>query len=122
MIIGVDFDGTVVEHDYPYVGSAVPGALDLLRELDKNHLLILFTMRSGDGLQDAVDYFNDNGISLYGVNENPTQQEWTSSPKVYCHLYIDDAALGCPLVNSKEHRPYVDWSKVRELLEEIGVL
>lgn len=52
-----------------------------------------------DGLQDAIDWFKKYDIPLFGVNEkkNPTQKDWTSSPKPYAHIYIDDAALGVPL-------------------------
>jgi hypothetical protein len=51
------------------------------------------------------------------VGENPTQKEWTSSPKCYAHIYIDDAALGCPLVKGENgERDYVDWTAVEKLL------
>ena len=59
-------------------------------------------------------HFKENEIPLYGIQTNPEQSSWTSSPKAFCHLYIDDAALGCPLVS--EHRDFVDWVKVREML------
>lgn len=118
MIIGIDFDGTCVTHDYPNVGKDI-GAVPILKELSElGHQFVLNTMRSGKELQDAVDWFNSNGIPLYGVNENPTQKQWTTSPKVYAHLYIDDAALGCPLKINRElsNRPFVDWEQVSWLL------
>ena len=52
---------------------------------------------SNDTLQDAIDWFKENGIPLWGINENPNQKEWTSSPKIYANIYIDDTALGIPL-------------------------
>lgn len=129
MYICVDIDGTVVKHTSPLsVDRPVPGALDVLRELvDAGHKLIPFTMRSNKGgknyLTEAVDYLEDNGIELFGIQKNPTQWSWTSSPKAYGHIYIDDAALGCPLLqDNKETRPYVDWVKIREMLVEKGVL
>lgn len=120
MIIGIDFDGTCVTHDYPEVGKDI-GAVSVLKELVSNgHQFVLNTMRSGKELQDAVDWFNSNGIPLYGVNENPTQKQWTTSPKVYAHLYIDDAALGCPLKidENLSNRPFVDWEVISFLLFE----
>lgn len=115
MEICIDFDGTCVTHEYPNVGVSI-GAEEVLRDLVKaGHKLILFTMRSGEKLNDAVNWFKENEIELYGINENPTQKEWTQSPKAYGQLYIDDAALGVPLVIN-EDRPYVDWQKVRSLL------
>lgn len=124
MIIGIDFDGTCVTHDYPRIGKEI-GAIEVLKRLvEAGHKLILNTMRSGKELQDAIDWFNENGIELYGVNENPTQKRWTQSPKVYAHLYIDDAALGCPLrMNSDlSERPFVDWEVVSFLLEDNAII
>lgn len=130
MIFGIDFDGTVVTHEFPDVGTEVPGAADVLRELvAAGHQLILWTMRSdgrpeGDFLAPAVDWFAERGIPLLGVNRNPTQYRWTGSPKAYAHCYIDDAALGCPLIHPDDgkSRPYVDWNLVREYLVGLGAI
>lgn len=112
MEIAIDFDGTCVTHDYPNVGTDI-GAVPVLKQLVKDgHELILYTMRSGKELDDAVNWFKKNEIPLYGIQQNPTQKSWTNSPKCYAQLYIDDAALGCPLVLSTNKRPYVDWEKV----------
>lgn len=114
MIIAVDFDGTCVTHEFPEVGGDI-GAVPVLKRLtDEGHKLILWTMRSGPTLTDATDWFAENGIPLYGVQRNPSQDEWTSSPKAYAQLYIDDAALGCPLVFPCGERPYVDWEAVEQ--------
>lgn len=123
MYIAIDFDGTCVTHDYPRIGKDIGSVTVLKRLVEAGHKLILNTMRSGKELQDAIDWFNENGIELYGANENPTQKRWTQSPKVYAHLYIDDAALGCPLrMNSNlSDRPFVDWEGVSFLLEDNGI-
>lgn len=117
MIIALDFDGTVVTHEYPYVGDDI-GAVPVLKELiAAGHQLILFTMRSGKLLDDALAWFERNGIELYAVNENPEQKSWTSSAKVHANIYIDDCALGCPIrFEDGVRRPFVDWQKVREIL------
>lgn len=119
MIIAIDFDGTCVTHDYPKVGKDI-GAVKVLRKLtDNGHKLILFTMRSGEELDDAVNWFKENDIPLFGINENPEQKSWTSSPKPYAHLYIDDAGLGVPLMTceSLSTRPFVWWEKVEEMFD-----
>jgi len=116
MKIAIDFDGTCVTHEYPYIGKDI-GAVPALKMLvSKGHLLILNTMRSGEELQDAVNWFEKNDVPLYGINKDPEQEKWTSSPKVYANLYIDDAALGCPLRIDKtlSDRPFVDWEKVKK--------
>lgn len=139
MIIAVDFDGTCVTHEFPLVGRNI-GAEKVLKELtDNGHQLILFTMRAnrpengetndpdildltGNFLDDAVEWFNKHNIPLYGIQVNPTQHSWTTSPKCYAHLFIDDASLGIPLVKGIHNRPYVDWYKTRELLVNEGLL
>jgi hypothetical protein len=130
MDIAIDFDGTCVTHEFPNIGLDI-GAAPVLKELVKNgHRLILFTMRSdrlqeslcdnpeiedvyGTFLTDAIKWFQKNDIPLYGIQKNP-QQGWTTSPKAYAHLYIDDAALGCPLRYDAtlSKRPFVDWLAV----------
>lgn len=117
MIIAVDFDGTCVKHRYPMVGEDVDGAVSVLKELvRKGHKIILYTMRSGDTLDDAISWFIDNDIGLWGINRNPGQYGWSSSPKVFANLYIDDAALGIPLIEPEDDRDYVDWNRVRDIL------
>ena len=125
MYICIDFDGTVVDHRYPYVGEPVPLAIAWLqRWAELGAKLILFTMRSDgedgqDLLQDAVQYFADNDIPLFGINHNPDQSSWTTSPKAYGNLYIDDAAFGCPLVHPATfNKPCVNWRKVGPEVEK----
>ena len=109
MIIAIDFDGTCVKHAYPRIGEDI-GAIPVLKQLVKDgHQLVLNTMRSGELLGEAVKWFNDNGIKLSGANHTPGQATWTTSPKVYAQLYIDDAALGCPTIMDDNDRVYVDW-------------
>lgn len=80
--------------------------------------------QGGKYLSEAVQWFMDNNIPLFGINENPEQHTWTLSPKPYCHIYIDDAALGCPLkydVNLS-NRPFVDWMEVENTLIKRGLI
>ena len=121
-IIGIVFDGTIVEHNYPEIGNPVPGALETMKVLiQQGHKIILWTMRSGETLHAAVEYLKAAGIELHGVNMNP-DQHWSTSPKAYCHVYIDDAALGCPLERLPNQRPRVYWPTVRRILEHRGLL
>ena len=129
-IIGIDFDGTCVTHEFPRIGKDIGAAPVLKKLINAGHRIILFTMRSnienpvssdgeiisegGNYLTDAVNWFKKNDILLWGVNKNPGQVTWTTSPKPYCHVYIDDSALGCPLKYNryKSDHPYVDWFAV----------
>jgi hypothetical protein len=118
MQIAVDFDGTCVTHDYPRVGKDI-GAVPVLKRLvEEGHQLILWTMRSGKELKDAIEWFKNNGIELYGIQENPNQKSWTNSPKAYAQLYIDDAALGspCKMDLSLSNREFIDWKEVEIMI------
>jgi len=129
MDIVIDFDGTCVTHDFPAIGREI-GATTVLRELcDAGHRLILFTIRSNDKkknnrtLDDALEWFKERNIPLFGVQTHPEQRSWTLSPKAYGDIYIDDAALGCPLITPEtDERPYVDWKTIRKMLKEKNVL
>lgn len=140
MEICIDFDGTCVTHEFPKVGKDI-GAVSVLKKIvEAGHKIILFTMRSdieevtsneygihkqsGNYLTDAINWFKENNIPLYGINTNPTQQEWTKSPKAYGQLYIDDAALGCPLIFNAEisTRPFADWPLIEKMLTEQGII
>lgn len=160
----IDFDGTCTTHEFPAVGKDI-GAVPVLKRLvDSGHKLILWTMRAdqqpkkvaedfgtsykGQFLTEAVNWFIINDIPLYGIQKNPTQWTWTKSPKCYAEVYIDDAALGCPLkqddllfkkdkfmelygyspflspIQSDGYcrysvaKPYVDWVRVQNILED----
>lgn len=114
-IIGIDFDGTCVTDLFPYVGDNI-GAASVLRKLADKNLLILYTVRDGKYLQDAVDWFRYNHINLYSVNYNP--EPVSSSPKLYCDYYIDDRNIGTPLTD----KGYVDWDKMLVLLRQNNLL
>lgn len=110
----------------------VPSRENLVSDIKKDFMVSAMEFGYGktkpaklpsDGLQDAIDWFKKHDIPLFGVNENPTQKDWTSSPKPYAHIYIDDAALGVPLKHDfLSERPYVDWDIVRYYLHVKNVL
>lgn len=122
MTVCVDFDGTMVRHKYPAIGEEIPGAVDTIKKLMKDgNQIILWTMRSGAQLQEAVNWCHLKGIQLFNVNNNPNQLVWTTSPKCYAQLYIDDSALGCPLMKDGED-VFVDWRIVQSYLYAAGFL
>ena len=131
MFIAIDFDGTLVDHRFPDIGEPVPGAIEWCKRFQEaGAKLILWTMRSdgqadGDVLSQAVQFCLDSGLEFDFVNEHP--QDWTTSPKAYAHVYIDDAAYGCPLRRNPKAggRSYVDWDVVGPdvlvMIERAGV-
>lgn len=103
MIIAVDFDGTIVEHRYPQIGRERPFAVATLRQMqqdDPDLKLILWTVREGELLQQAVDWCAQRGLTFYAVNSNypeelpsPTAAD-QACRKVVADIYIDDRNLG----------------------------
>ena len=124
MVIAINFDRTCVTNEYPNVGKDIGAVPVLKRIVEKGHRIILYTMRDNERLKDAKQWFESNNIPLWGVNNNPAQERWSSSPEIYAHLYIDDAALGVPLkLNKKISNTYfVDWEKVENFLRENGII
>lgn len=138
--ICIDFDGTCTTHEFPHIGKDIGAQRVLKRLTDEGHRLILFTMRSdidnpkstctkiinkgGKYLSDAIKWFEDNDIPLHGIQSNPDQKNWTHSPKAYGHIYIDDSALGTPLVNMPNFsgKPFVDWHIIEKMLVDRRVL
>jgi len=97
MIIAVDFDGTIVEHAYPKIGRPIPFAIDVLKKLqqEEHHLLILWTVREGKFLDEAVNYCAKNGIDFYAVNKNYPEEEDGDYPrKLTADIFIDDKNIG----------------------------
>ena len=118
MKIAIDFDGTIVEHEFPKIGKPVPGAFEWMKKFQEAGAdLILWTMRSdgqdvGNVLTEAVEFCREKGIEFFGINTNPEQKSWTDSPKAYAQCFIDDHAFNCPLIQPESGRAYVDWQVV----------
>lgn len=98
MTIAVDFDGTIVEHEYPKIGKPIPFAIDVLKKLqyEEHHMLILWTVREGTLLDEAVEYCKNKGLEFYAVNKNFPEEtlEPGISRKIVADIYIDDRNLG----------------------------
>lgn len=98
MVIAVDFDGTIVTHEYPKIGREIPFSIDTLKLLQKEtqHQFILWTVREGDELKEAVEYCRSKGLEFYAVNSNfPEETAKDKQPrKLKADLFIDDRNLG----------------------------
>ncbi len=96
MVIAVDFDGTIVEHEYPAIGKPIPFAIETLLQLQKDgHKLILWTVREESLLLEAIDYCAERGLYFYAVNANyPGEEKGKAARKLGADLFIDDRNLG----------------------------
>lgn len=112
MIIAIDFDGTIVEHRYPQIGPEKPFAIQTLKMLIQDrHKLILWTVREGKLLQEAVDWCRERGVEFYAVNrdypeEKPEDEGF--SRKLKADLFIDDRNLG----------GLPDWGNIYRMITE----
>jgi hypothetical protein len=132
MLISVDFDGTCVSHEFPHIGKNIGAEIVLKALSDAGHDIICMTMRSPkdkerwniETIKEAKKWFKDNNIKLYAFNDNPSQESWSDSRKIYAHTYIDDQFLGCPLCYNMLYgnRVFVDWYAVSGYLNMQGAL
>lgn len=112
MVIAVDFDGTIVEHRYPHIGKEIPFAIDTLKRLqEKHHLLILWTVREGELLEEAVEYCRKRGLEFYAVNANHPDEAPKDNPSCSCRklkadMFIDDRNVGA----------LPDWGAIYEMV------
>jgi len=120
-VVAVDFDGTLVKFEYPDIGEEVPHAFEYLDRFAAVGIkIILWTCRGSQSkLQEAVQYLFENDVPLHGINDNNAQKLWSDSAKAHAHIYIDDAALGCPLIHGCHSRPYVDWNRAGQYVLEM---
>lgn len=98
MIIAVDFDGTIVTHEYPKIGKEIPFAIATLKKIQQEgrHQLILWTVRQGKELEEALEFCKKRGLEFYAVNSNfpEEQEEHACARKLAADLFIDDRNLG----------------------------
>lgn len=95
--IAVDFDGTIVEDEYPKIGRPIIFAFDTLKKLQNNgHRLILWTYRKGPALDAAVNFCKDNGLVFYAINSSFPEEEFdiSHSRKINADIFIDDRNIG----------------------------
>ena len=97
LTIAIDFDGTIVEDDYPKIGRAKLFAFETLKKLqEKGHRLILWTYRNGKMLNEAIAFCKENGIVFYAVNKSFPEEEFDPnySRKINADIFIDDRNIG----------------------------
>ena len=113
MIIAVDFDGTIVEHRYPAIGREIPFAIETLKKLaNERHRLILWTVREGKLLEDAVNFCRERGLEFYAVNRDYPAEEKNKnnhfSRKLKADVWIDDRNVG----------GLPDWGTIYEMIHD----
>ncbi|MCF0184010.1 MAG: hypothetical protein HUK01_06720 [Bacteroidaceae bacterium] len=114
MTIAVDFDGTIVRHAFPDIGKPVPFAIRTLLQLqEEGHRLILWSVREGKLLEDAVAYCREQGLEFYAVNQNypeekPREASSQACRKLSVDMFIDDRNVG----------GLPDWGLIYKMIHE----
>ena len=113
MTIAVDFDGTIVSHEYPKIGQEIPFATQTLKMLiNDGHKLILWTVREGKLLDEAIQWCHEHGIDFYAVNKDYPEEEKENnnhfSRKLKVDMWIDDRNVG----------GLPDWGTIYRLISE----
>jgi hypothetical protein len=95
--IAIDFDGTIVEDEYPKIGRPIIFAFETMKQLQKEgNKLILWTYREGRSLEEAVEFCKKNGVEFYAVNKNYPDEELNADTrrKLNADIFIDDRNIG----------------------------
>jgi hypothetical protein len=113
MNIAVDFDGTIVEHEYPEIGEEIPFATDTLKMLIADrHKLILWSCREGQLLDDAINWCRERGVEFYAINRDYPEEkkEYNEhfSRKLKVDMFIDDRNVG----------GLPDWGTIYRMVKE----
>jgi hydroxymethylpyrimidine pyrophosphatase-like HAD family hydrolase len=131
MNIYLDFDGTVVEHDYPQIGKLNPHSLEVIKKLQAaGHQIILNTMRvefEDESIREALDFINHNqtvtGINISQQTERKIFPQRWNLDKIKDDIYIDDMAANIPLLKSSMVDGFmVDWLEIERQLMDKGIL
>lgn len=105
-IFAVDFDGTIVKHEFPIVGPELPGAIQTLKDIQAHEgKVIIWTCRSYPYIHDMTCWLHKHGFFPDAINSNIPEINF-GFPKIYADIYIDDRNLG----------GFPGWPKVREIL------
>lgn len=95
-VIAVDFDGCLCDSKWPGTGKPNLQAIKkLLRRKSAGDRIILWTCRSGEQLEAAVQWCAKYGLIFDAINENtPENVKYfgNNSRKIYAHEYWDDKA------------------------------
>ncbi|MCK5607170.1 AAA family ATPase [Candidatus Pacearchaeota archaeon] len=85
-----DFDGTIVENQFPEIGPVIPETVSKIKTLwqDQENIIIIWTCRAGNLENKARAFLLKNKIPFNYINENPLFD--VGGRKIFAHEYIDD--------------------------------
>lgn len=98
MIIAIDFDGTLVENEWPKIGKPKIEIINKVKELQAQNVeFILWTCREGKDLLEALNFLDTLDLHFNYINCNPDyrikQFNGNDCRKIGADYYVDDKAL-----------------------------
>ena len=113
MTIAVDFDGTIVTHKYPEIGEEIPFATETLKtRIREGHKIILWSVREGKMLDEAIEWCRRRGVEFYAVNKDYPEEDVSKnmyfSRKLKADYFIDDRNIG----------GLPDWGTIYRIINE----
>lgn len=99
MILAIDFDGTLVDNDPVTYDIAAPRTHMIeavKRAKEKGHILILWTSRINERLEEAIKYCASFGLYFDYHNENcpvAKHHKFGDGRKIYADFYLENKAL-----------------------------
>lgn len=114
-IIAVDFDGTIATDKYPKIGPPQLFAFETMKKLQEHgHRLILWTVRTGRQLDEAIAFCEKNGIEFYAINKNYPEEilDDKTARKINADIFIDDRNIGGFVGWGKVHQHFFDEEQI----------
>ena len=97
MIIATDFDGTLCESAWPYIGEPNTQVIEWLKGQKRSGAkIILWTCRHSERLREALAWCEEMGITIDAVNENLPEivrKFGFDTRKVFADVYLDDKTI-----------------------------
>ena len=93
-IYAIDFDGTICTNKWPEIGEPIQSTVNYILAIQEHgDQWILWTMRDGERLDEALKWLDQHGLHPDAVNDNLPQMKafYGNNPrKVFANYYIDD--------------------------------
>lgn len=112
IVVAIDFDGVIVEEQYPEIGPLRPGAKETIAWLySTGNAVVINSCRAGEEERAMIDFLRTQGIPFHAANENlrhRIEKYGQDCRKIGADLYIDDRSV---------FADEIDWQDIRIRLE-----